>query len=88
MGSVGVFPKALQEPVVVLTQNTQIHLAHFIDSLSPLRIIADGSNYKSYLDRWRQTCIEKKSLFIAPMKRGLLYVNKYYLDLKVPLKFF
>jgi hypothetical protein len=32
--------------------------------------------------------LKKKSLFIAPMKRELLYGNKYYLDLKVPLKFF
>ena len=88
MDSAGVFPKALQKPIVVLTQNTQMHLARFIDSVSPRRIIADGSNYKSYVDRWRETCIEKKSLFIAPMKKELLYGNKYYLDLKVPLKFF
>ena len=32
--------------------------------------------------------LKKKSLFIAPMKRELLYGNKFYLDLKVPLKFF
>ena len=70
LDSVGVFPKALQKPVVVLTQNTQIHLGRFIDSVSPRRIIADGSNYKSYLDRWRQTCIEKKIPFHSTYEKG------------------
>jgi len=70
LDSVGVFPEALQEPVVVLTQNTQIHLARFIDSVSPVRIIADGSNYKSYVDRWRQTCIEKKIPFHSTYEKG------------------
>ena len=70
MDSVGVFPKALQKPIVVLTQNTQIHLARFIDSVSPVRIIADGSNYKSYVDRWRQTCIEKKIPFHSTYEKG------------------
>ena len=70
LDSVGVFPKALQKPVVVLTQNTQIHLARFIYSVSPVRIIADGSNYKSYLDSWRQTCIEKKIPFHSTYEKG------------------
>ena len=70
LDSVGVFPKALQKPVVVLTQNTQIHLARFIDSVSPRRIIADGSNYKSYVDRWRETCIEKKIPFHSTYEKG------------------
>jgi competence protein ComEC len=70
LDSVGVFPKALQKPIVVLTQNTQIHLARFIDSVSPVRIIADGSNYKSYVDRWRQTCIEKKIPFHSTYEKG------------------
>ena len=43
LDSVGVFPEALQEPVVVLTQNTQIHLARFIDSVSP----------SAYHSRWK-----------------------------------
>ena len=70
LDSVGVFPKVLQKPVVVLTQNTQIHLARFIDSVSPRRIIADGSNYKSYVDRWRETCIEKKIPFHSTYEKG------------------
>ena len=70
LDSVGVLPKGLQKPVVVLTQNTQIHLERFIDSVSPRRIIADGSNYKSYVDRWRQTCSEKKIPFHSTYEKG------------------
>ena len=70
LDSVGILPKGLQKPVVVLTQNTQIHLARFIDSVSPRRIIADGSNYKSYVDRWRQTCSEKKIPFHSTYEKG------------------
>ena len=70
LDSVGIFPRSIQKPVIVLTQNTQIHLGRFIDSISPRRIIADGSNYKSYVDRWRKTCNEKKIPFHSTYEKG------------------
>ena len=70
LDSVGIFPRGIQKPVIVLTQNTQIHLGRFIDSISPRRIIADGSNYKSYVDRWRKTCNEKKIPFHSTYEKG------------------
>jgi competence protein ComEC len=33
-------------------------------------IIADGSNYKSYQERWQQTCIAKKIPFHQTSKKG------------------
>ena len=70
LDSVGIFPSGIQKPIIVLTQNTQIHLGRFIDSVSPRRIIADGSNYKSYVDRWRKTCNEKKIPFHCTYEKG------------------
>lgn len=70
LDSVGVIPKGIEKPFVVLTQNTQIHLERFIDSVSPRRIIADGSNYQSYVNRWKQTCYEKKIPFHSTYQKG------------------
>ena len=70
LDSVGIFPSGIQKPIIVLTQNTQIHLGRFIDSVSPRHIIADGSNYKSYVDRWRKTCNEKKIPFHCTYEKG------------------
>lgn len=70
LDSVGVIPKGVEKPLVVLTQSTQIHLERFIDSVSPRGIIADGSNYQSYVNRWKQTCYEKKIPFHSTYQKG------------------
>lgn len=42
--------------IVVLRNSPKVHLDHLIQSLQPKGIIADGSNYKSYIDRWKKSC--------------------------------
>ena len=45
-----------------------------IDSLRPKMIIADGSNYKSYVARWKKTCEEQKlPLHITSVKGAFVY---------------
>ena len=70
LDKLGVFPKGLKNPVVLLTQSTQVHLERFIDSVQPIGIIADGSNYKSYVARWKETCRQKKIPFHSTYEKG------------------
>ncbi len=44
---------------MVITQSPRIHLDRWLDSLQPKIVIADGSNYKSFLDRWEASCRQK-----------------------------
>ncbi|MHA7942964.1 ComEC/Rec2 family competence protein [Formosa sp. 3Alg 14/1] len=55
---------------VLLSNSPQINLNRLIDSLRPKEIIADGSNYKSYIARWEQTCKNKKIPFYQTGKKG------------------
>ena len=41
-----------------------------IDSLRPIKIIADGSNYKSYVARWKATCLKQKIPFHYTGEKG------------------
>lgn len=55
--SLGVYAiKGLQKPIVVLQYSPKINLERLIKTIEPSTIIADGSNYKSYVNTWRSTC--------------------------------
>ena len=56
-------PKNYEVSTLVLTQSPKINLERLLDSIVPNIIIADGSNYKSYISRWKATCHKKKLPF-------------------------
>jgi competence protein ComEC len=62
--------KTLQPDIILLRDSPKLNLARLIDSVKPKLIIADGSNYKSYQERWRQTCVTKKIPFHQTSKKG------------------
>ncbi|MFD2563974.1 ComEC/Rec2 family competence protein [Aquimarina rubra] len=62
--------KELKPDIIVLTNSPKIHLSRVIEILKPKQIIADGSNYKSYLDQWELTCIKQKIPFHRTDKKG------------------
>ena len=63
LDSLGVYSKKFQKSIVMLTESPNIHLERLIDSINPQLIIADGSNYTSYVVRWKNTCAQKKLPF-------------------------
>ncbi len=75
--SLGVYNVKTFKPEFVLLRNSpKINLTRLIDSLKPEMIIADGSNYKSYLERWKLTCIKQKIPFHQTSEKGA-FVIKY-----------
>lgn len=63
LDSLGVYPSDSEVAVILLTHSPRVNLERLIDSLQPKQIIADGSNYRSYVTRWRETCKQKKLPF-------------------------
>lgn len=55
--------KELENPIVILKDSPKINLDRLITTLKPQQIIADGSNYKSYITRWIETCYKQKTPF-------------------------
>ncbi len=60
---------------VLLRQSPKINLNRLIDSLQPKQIIADGSNYKSYIEHWEAICSKKELPFHQTSKKGAFVIN-------------
>ncbi|MGM5469533.1 ComEC/Rec2 family competence protein [Flavobacteriaceae bacterium LMO-SS05] len=74
--SFGVYNIKTFKPNYVLLRNSpKINLNRLIDSLQPEFIIADGSNYKSYIDRWETTCTKQKLPFHKTSEKGAFMIR-------------
>ena len=75
--SLGIYTiKSVKPQWIVLRQSPKINLNRLIDSLSPELIIWDGSNYKSYQERWKLTCEAKKIRYHQTSEKGA-FLFKY-----------
>lgn len=72
LDSLGVYPSTNKVDIVLLTESPKINLNRLIDSLKPVLIVADGSNYNSFVARWEQTCNVKKLPFHHTGTKGAL----------------
>jgi competence protein ComEC len=68
--SLGVYNTKQKPEIVVLTQSPKINLNRLISTIKPEQIIADGSNYKSYIKLWKATCDQEKIPFHATTEKG------------------
>ncbi|WP_329805988.1 ComEC/Rec2 family competence protein [Flavobacterium facile] len=73
--SLGVYNAKQKPEVIVLIQSPKINLKRLISTLKPQQIIADGSNYKSYVKLWKATCEQEKIPFHATAEKGFYRLN-------------
>ncbi len=62
--------KEINPDIILLSNSPKIHLERVLDSLTPRQIIADGSNYKNYMDLWEASCLQQKIPFHRTDKKG------------------
>ena len=75
--SLGIYDlKSFKPDYVLLRNSPKMNLNRLIDSLQPKLIIADGSNYKSYVAKWKSTCETQKTPFHQTSEKGA-FVFKY-----------
>jgi len=55
---------------VLLGNSPKINLNRFLDSIQPTSIIADGSNYRSDIERWKKSCSNRKLPFYFTGEKG------------------
>ncbi|MCL5130081.1 ComEC/Rec2 family competence protein [Algibacter sp. L4_22] len=68
--------KSFEPDYLLLRQSPKINLNRLIDSIHPKYIIADGSNYKSYVLQWKNICKKRKLPFHDTHEKGA-FVIKY-----------
>jgi len=74
--SLGIYKGITFQPNYILLRNSlKLNLNRVIDSLKPQLIIADASNYKSYLKRWKATCRHKKIPFHQTNEKGAFIIE-------------
>lgn len=74
--SLGVYNiKSFQPDYVLLRQSPKINLNRLMDSIKPKHIIADGSNYKSYVAHWETICEKRKIPFHQTSKKGAFIIE-------------
>jgi competence protein ComEC len=74
--SLGLYKLSSIKPtIVVLRQSPKINLDRLLNSIQPRLIIADGSNYKSYVSKWTESCIKNKTPFYSTMQNGAFILN-------------
>ncbi|MDX1828941.1 MAG: ComEC/Rec2 family competence protein [Lutibacter sp.] len=69
--SLSLYPVKLKKPVAIILQKSpKINLERLLKTMHPTLIIADGSNFKSYMVNWKNTCIKNKTPFYSTMQKG------------------
>ncbi|WP_431133921.1 ComEC/Rec2 family competence protein [Psychroserpens mesophilus] len=73
--SLSVYKVSFKPDYILLRNSPRVNLKRVIDSLKPELIIADGSNYKSYIKRWKTTCLKEKLPFHQTNEKGAFVIK-------------
>lgn len=68
--------EGLQPEIILLSNSPKVNLNRLLLKMHPEKIIADGSNFKSYVERWRKTCSEQKIPFHYTGEKGAFIIEK------------
>lgn len=71
--SAAIYPIEERPEYLLLIQSPRINLERVLDSLRPQQVLVDGSNYKSYVERWEATCKKRKLPFHYTGEKGAYY---------------
>ncbi len=73
LDSLAIYPNASKIDYILLSQSPDINLERLLNTKSPKMIIADGSNYRSDVEKWKTTCIKNKIPFYFTGEKGAYY---------------
>lgn len=76
LDSLGVYPKQNVADILLITQSPKINFERLFLTQKPKMVVADGSNYKSYVALWKATCEKHKIPFQSTAEKGF-YGLKY-----------
>jgi competence protein ComEC len=75
LDSLGVCPKNTNPDILVLTQSPKINLERLFKDLKPKIVVADATNFKTYIQIWKATCIKNKIPFHSTGEKGFYKLN-------------
>jgi len=69
--------KSVKPSIIILQNSPKVNLERLLKWHRPKIIIADGSNYRSYVERWSKTCINKKTPFHNTLQKGAFILKEH-----------
>jgi competence protein ComEC len=73
--SLGVYQKEIHPDIIVLVQSPKLNLERLFQTYKPEIVIADASNFKTYINVWEATCRKEKIPFHATGEKGFFRLN-------------
>ncbi|MCM4156658.1 ComEC/Rec2 family competence protein [Gramella sp. AN32] len=74
--SIPEYPQEITPDILILSHSPKLNLERLIQDLKPKFIVADGSNYKTYIDRWKATSQKKEIPFHSTYEKGVFVISK------------
>lgn len=71
----GIYNTSIPADVILLSESPKINLERLLLSIKPKMIVADASNYKSYVAAWKQTCRNEKIPFHSTYEKGFYQLD-------------
>ncbi len=68
--------KSIKPSIIVLHNSPKINLERLLKIQQPKMIVADASNYRSYIEQWEDTCIKNKTPFYNTMQKGAFILKE------------
>jgi competence protein ComEC len=70
LDSLGVYSDNIKPNILVITQSPKLNLDRLFQKFRPELVVADASNYKTYIKIWKATCEKQKIPFHATGEKG------------------
>lgn len=74
--SSGGYPKTIKPDILIVTQSPKINFDKTLLELKPVKVVADATNYKSYIKRWKASCKKHNIPFHATTEQGFYRLEK------------
>jgi competence protein ComEC len=75
LDSLAIYPKNVKPDILLVTQSPKVNMERVLQELKPKQVIADATNYKTYVARWAATCRKQNIPFHATAEKGYYMVK-------------
>lgn len=70
-----IYDPSLRPDILILRASPKVNLERLLAGVKPKAVVADGTNYKSYIARWKATCRKLKIPFHATAEKGFYAIR-------------
>jgi len=70
LDSSAIYPVGINADILLLTQSSKVNLDRLLLTMQPKMVVADKSNFRDFMTRWKESCAKNKIPFHATAEKG------------------